>query len=239
MPTGSAGSPNWTTSTWIPICSRQPWWWSGGDRKSTRLNSSHPSISYAVFCLGGRPTRSTLFPYTTLFRSLGVRGPITSPTFVIAREHPALPGGRGVPLVHVDAYRLGGIAELDDLDLDTDLLAAAVVVEWGRSEEHTSELQSPVHLVCRLLLGRPTHEIYPLSLHDALPISGRPRADHIADLRDRPRTSRASRRPGRAAGARRCLPARRDRRTGRPRPGYRSARGSRGGGVGEIGRAHV
>jgi tRNA threonylcarbamoyladenosine biosynthesis protein TsaE len=62
---------------------------------------------------------------------LGVRGPVTSPTFVIAREHPALPGGRGVPLIHVDAYRLGGIAELDDLDLDTDLLAAAVVVEWG------------------------------------------------------------------------------------------------------------
>src|SRR5690348_15010668 len=40
------------------------------DRKSTRLNSSHPSISYAVFCLIRRPPRSTLFPYTTLFRSL-------------------------------------------------------------------------------------------------------------------------------------------------------------------------
>lgn len=62
---------------------------------------------------------------------LGVRGPVTSPTFVIAREHPPLPEGRGIPLVHVDAYRLAGLAELDDLDLDTDLLAAAVVVEWG------------------------------------------------------------------------------------------------------------
>src|ERR1035438_2220420 len=39
------------------------------DRKSTRLNSSHLGISYAVFCLTGRPPRSTLFPYTTLFRS--------------------------------------------------------------------------------------------------------------------------------------------------------------------------
>src|SRR6266487_3022720 len=39
------------------------------DRKSTRLNSSHPSISYAVFCLLRRPPRSTLFPYTTLVRS--------------------------------------------------------------------------------------------------------------------------------------------------------------------------
>src|SRR5690348_12225530 len=39
------------------------------DRKSTRLNSSHPSISYAVFCLIRRPPTPTLFPYTTLFRS--------------------------------------------------------------------------------------------------------------------------------------------------------------------------
>lgn len=64
-------------------------------------------------------------------RGLGVAGPITSPTFVIAREHSPTPGGRGIPLVHVDAYRLGGRAELDDLDLDTDLAAAVVVVEWG------------------------------------------------------------------------------------------------------------
>jgi tRNA threonylcarbamoyladenosine biosynthesis protein TsaE len=78
---------------------------------------------------------------------LGVRGPVTSPTFVIAREHPALPGGRGIPLVHVDAYRLGGIAELDDLDLDTDLLAAAVVVEWG---EGMAERLADEHLLIRL-----------------------------------------------------------------------------------------
>ncbi len=78
---------------------------------------------------------------------LGVRGPVTSPTFVIAREHPTLPGGRGVPLVHVDAYRLGGTAELDDLDLDTDLLAAAVVVEWG---EGMAERLADEHLLIRL-----------------------------------------------------------------------------------------
>jgi tRNA threonylcarbamoyladenosine biosynthesis protein TsaE len=64
-------------------------------------------------------------------RGLGVVGAVTSPTFVIAREHPPGAGGRGVGLVHVDAYRLGGRAELDDLDLDTDLASAAVVVEWG------------------------------------------------------------------------------------------------------------
>jgi tRNA threonylcarbamoyladenosine biosynthesis protein TsaE len=58
---------------------------------------------------------------------LGVRGPVTSPTFVLARVHP---GGR-LPLVHVDAYRLGGVLEVDDLDLDADTAVAATVVEWG------------------------------------------------------------------------------------------------------------
>lgn len=70
---------------------------------------------------------------TTLTRGLGeglgVRGAVTSPTFVIARIHPSL--GDGPELVHADAYRLGGIAELDDLDLDADLDDAVTVVEWG------------------------------------------------------------------------------------------------------------
>jgi tRNA threonylcarbamoyladenosine biosynthesis protein TsaE len=57
---------------------------------------------------------------------LGVRGPIVSPTFVIARVH------RGpLPLVHVDAYRLASLAEVDDLDLDVDTAEAVTVVEWG------------------------------------------------------------------------------------------------------------
>lgn len=61
---------------------------------------------------------------------LGVRGPVTSPTFVIARVHPSLVGGPA--LVHVDAYRLGAAAELDDLDLDAALEDCVTVVEWGR-----------------------------------------------------------------------------------------------------------
>lgn len=65
----------------------------------------------------------------SLAEGLGVRGPITSPTFVIARIHPSL--GDGPQLVHVDAYRLGDAAELDDLDLDTDLDRSVTVVEWG------------------------------------------------------------------------------------------------------------
>jgi tRNA threonylcarbamoyladenosine biosynthesis protein TsaE len=58
---------------------------------------------------------------------LGVTGPVVSPTFVIARVHR---GGR-LPLVHADAYRLGSVAEVDDLDLDADLADSVTVVEWG------------------------------------------------------------------------------------------------------------
>lgn len=70
---------------------------------------------------------------TTFTQGLGlglkVRGPVTSPTFVISRVHPSLVGGPA--LVHVDAYRIGGIDELDDLDLDASLDEAVTVVEWG------------------------------------------------------------------------------------------------------------
>ena len=68
---------------------------------------------------------------TTLTRGigagLGVRGPVQSPTFVLARTHPSLTDGP--PLVHVDAYRLGSAELLDDLDLD--FAHSVVVVEWG------------------------------------------------------------------------------------------------------------
>ena len=60
---------------------------------------------------------------------LGIRGPVTSPTFVIARVHPSLVGGPA--MVHVDAYRLGSLDEVDDLDLDASLAESVTVVEWG------------------------------------------------------------------------------------------------------------
>ncbi|MEU2426148.1 tRNA (adenosine(37)-N6)-threonylcarbamoyltransferase complex ATPase subunit type 1 TsaE [Streptomyces sp. NPDC007851] len=74
---------------------------------------------------------------TTLTRGLGeglgVRGAVTSPTFVIARVHPSL--GDGPPLVHVDAYRLGGgLDEMEDLDLDVSLPESVIVVEWGEGK---------------------------------------------------------------------------------------------------------
>jgi tRNA threonylcarbamoyladenosine biosynthesis protein TsaE len=64
-----------------------------------------------------------------LGEALGVRGPIASPTFIIARTHPSLVGGPS--LIHVDAYRLSSLAELDDLDLDATLEDSVTVVEWG------------------------------------------------------------------------------------------------------------
>lgn len=60
---------------------------------------------------------------------LHVRGLATSPTFVIARVHPSTADGPA--LVHVDAYRLGGSLELDDLDLDAALHESVTVIEWG------------------------------------------------------------------------------------------------------------
>ncbi len=60
---------------------------------------------------------------------LGVRDMVSSPTFVIARVHPSLVNGPA--LVHVDAYRLGSLAEVDDLDLDASLESSVTAVEWG------------------------------------------------------------------------------------------------------------
>lgn len=83
---------------------------------------------------------------------MDVQGPITSPTFVLARVHRARRGGAPA-MVHVDMYRLldhAGtdlLAELDSLDLDTDLDDAVVVVEWG---EGLAERLSDSHLDVRL-----------------------------------------------------------------------------------------
>jgi tRNA threonylcarbamoyladenosine biosynthesis protein TsaE len=102
-------------------------------------------------------------------RGLQVRGDITSPTFVIARVHPSLVGGPA--LVHVDAYRLGSLAEVDDLDLDATLGDSVTVVEWG--EGLVEELAAD-RLEVRLL---------------------RPRGDDPGDLVDGPVADAADRAP--------------------------------------------
>jgi tRNA threonylcarbamoyladenosine biosynthesis protein TsaE len=70
---------------------------------------------------------------------LGITTGVVSPTFVIARVHTE---GR-VPLVHVDAYRLGGLGELDDLDLDVSQEESVTVIEWGTG---MAEALSDTHL---------------------------------------------------------------------------------------------
>ncbi|MDV9174350.1 tRNA (adenosine(37)-N6)-threonylcarbamoyltransferase complex ATPase subunit type 1 TsaE [Streptomyces sp. W16] len=98
---------------------------------------------------------------TTLTRGLGeglgVRGAVTSPTFVIARVHPSL--GDGPPLVHVDAYRLGGgLDDMEDLDLDVSLPESVIVVEWGEGkvEELTDDRLS---VVIHRAVGDTTDEV--------------------------------------------------------------------------------
>jgi tRNA threonylcarbamoyladenosine biosynthesis protein TsaE len=61
---------------------------------------------------------------------LHVVGPVISPTFVISRVHRAIGSGPG--MIHVDAYRLGDAAEVDDLDLEADMPNNVTVIEWGR-----------------------------------------------------------------------------------------------------------
>lgn len=98
---------------------------------------------------------------TTLTRGLGeglgVRGAVTSPTFVIARVHPSLTGGPA--LVHVDAYRLaGGLDEMEDLDLDVSLPESVVVVEWGEGKvEELSEARLQV-VISRTLGAAGDHD---------------------------------------------------------------------------------
>ena len=85
-------------------------------------------------------------------QGMDVDGPVTSPSYVLARVHAARVAGRPA-MVHVDMYRLldsGStdlVGELDSLDLDTDLDDAVVVVEWG---EGLAERLSDSHLDIRL-----------------------------------------------------------------------------------------
>src|SRR5947209_902685 len=123
------------------------------DRKSTRLNSSHANISYAVFFCKMTPLSpiATLFPYTTLFRS-------TQPAVWVNRADGTtwvfVANGKGI-----SGLRLGvdssGIPSLRVMWTSatggTSPLVANGVLYY-RSEEHTSELQSRQYLVCRLLL---------------------------------------------------------------------------------------
>src|SRR2546430_10095346 len=93
-----------------------------------------------------RPPRSTLFPYTTLFRSLCVQdGNQGIPKRVGKRRRTTLPNGLlGLEMDRQGSPRVSTVAGMTH--------SRARVVTQTRSEEHTSELQSQSNLVCRLLL---------------------------------------------------------------------------------------
>ncbi|MFI7010285.1 tRNA (adenosine(37)-N6)-threonylcarbamoyltransferase complex ATPase subunit type 1 TsaE [Streptomyces sp. NPDC050145] len=104
---------------------------------------------------------------TTLTRGigegLGVRGAVTSPTFVIARVHPPL--GDGPALVHVDAYRLGGgLDEMEDLDLDVSLPDSVVVVEWGDGKVEDLA-DDRLHVIIDRATGDTTDELRVVTLN--------------------------------------------------------------------------
>src|SRR2546422_352356 len=127
-----------------------------------------------------RPPRSTLFPYTTLFRSRPPLSGASARSTTCTRRPGAASASTGGG---------GGSRAAAARPALPPARAAARSSSAVRSEEHTSELQSRLHLVCRLLLEKKkitrraaaclffffndtaTPEIYPLSLHDALPIS--------------------------------------------------------------------
>src|SRR5688500_3327396 len=125
------------------------------DRKSTRLNSSHLVISYAVFCLTASACTPSyalsLHDALPIFRKLPVREPNRLVLFKSLSDAKFSPGG------------YNGVSDRDEsgrtVRTSFPFQAYARLRERkgdavSRSEEHTSELQSPCNLVCRLLLDR-------------------------------------------------------------------------------------
>src|SRR5690242_12133765 len=130
------------------------------------------SISYAVFCMIRRAPTSTPFPYTTLFRSwamsVGSEGSLSLRRQVIESTLLACEAQSIFGPVIASWRRLFPPCLPPVLRVDSEARHCGIT----RSEEHTSELQSHVNLVCRLLHDTARSHFYTLSLHDALPILG-------------------------------------------------------------------
>src|SRR4051812_49951968 len=97
-----------------------------------------------------RPPRSTLFPYTTLFRSLIAEIQASTQAAVDAVET------MGGHIVEIDGVATSVAAAMEEQDAATREITRSI----SRSEEHTSELQSHVNLVCRLLLEKKKNDLY-------------------------------------------------------------------------------
>src|SRR4051812_49707630 len=113
------------------------------------ISNIHPPFSFFFFLIIPPPPRSTLFPYTTLFRSVGPRHPIGCP------HHPqVLSTGRGQPAPPLTLPAVPVDGEEGERGSTLPFVLVCWLVAALRSEEHTSELQSHVNLVCRLLLEK-------------------------------------------------------------------------------------
>src|SRR3712207_3422466 len=186
-----------------------------------------------------RPPRSTLFPYTTLFRSRVVSALAGVPFELVLVDDGSTDGTGAILAELADTDPRVRVVTLSRNFGHQAALTAGLDHAAG-SEEHTSEIQSRQYFVFRLffLNDTATTEIYTLSLHDALPISRRLRAGRRA-VRARARRRRQHRRDRRdPRGARRHRPARarRDAVAQLRPPGgaHGGARPRRG-----VGRAHV
>src|SRR5688500_12488004 len=153
------------------------------DRKSTRLNSSHLVISYAVPCTPRLPVCPRPFPYPTLFRSLATSVRSTSAGFGPAMRwrSGACPGESWI----ASGAASTSVAIARSMSSIPARNVASPNKPWStaRSEEHTSELQSPCNLVCRSLHASPPCVSATVSLPDALPIFGHVGAEHERRLR--------------------------------------------------------
>lgn len=134
-----------TTPVSSPVWAREWVTGSAGQTQALARRIGHALRGGDVLLLsGGLGAGKTTFTQG-LGEGLGVRPGIISPTFVLVRIHPNL--ATGPDLVHVDAYRLGSPAELDDLDLDLTLDDAVTVIEWGEGmAEELSESRLVVTL---------------------------------------------------------------------------------------------
>src|SRR5437016_2728315 len=186
-----------------------------------------------------RAPRSTLFPYTTLFRSSSAKRSIPGAGARGAATAEGRSGVAGAGLAVGWPAALGTVGCAPVTWVAGGFAGEAGAAAAGRSEEHTSELQSLTNLVCRLLLDAPSTEIYTLSLHDALPIFERQEVDPRGGSprsRDRGGPLRRCRRRARRGLARGVG----HRRLRAGHLGRRRVRGRGGsGGCRQIGRAHV
>src|SRR5689334_11126825 len=149
------------------------------DRKSTRLNSSHSSISYAVCCLEPTTTEIYTLSYTTLFRSWWRAWPTRCWSCTPGSPWSGPTGARSTTGRTTRTPRACWSRSPAAAGTGAGGCGPSRARRRARSEEHTSELQSQFHLVCRLLSGADDHrDLHPF-LHDALPILVAGMADEV------------------------------------------------------------